>query len=491
MTKPPLTHVRPLLGLVLAVAALVRFYRLGASSLWIDEAASVALVRMPWARFAHTLWTYEANMTLYYLLLRPWTVLGTSELVLRSLSAILGVAGVAALYCLGRRLRGEGTALLAAALFSVHLLHVWGSQEARTYSLVALLVILSTHLFVNAVAAPHDRRRWAAYVAVSVLAVYAHLFAVLVLGAQWVALGRSRAGAIGARRILIVGLVLGIALLPLGLFVLLHDHGQLDWIRYFFNPGFVAFSLLMLHGLNPLLVILVLIGLVRAALAVGRDDDEAWAARLLASWLVFPIVLVILVSLVKPVFFFRYFGICVPPLLLLAAGELTRPLSASKTRRVLRWSVAVLTIALSSLVTFGFLTKGFQDWAGDWRGATEHILANAQEGDALVFDVTGGFDAFRYYAERVPSANRTAPVTTFPRPDELASAHIAATPERLHEAARERSRVWVVQNCRPPGAAPLSTGDLGAFRQVSEQTFGGAEPDTGVRVSLFEKIPQP
>jgi 4-amino-4-deoxy-L-arabinose transferase-like glycosyltransferase len=491
MTKPPFIRVRPVLGLVLVVAALTRFYRLGASSLWIDEAASVALVRMPWARFAHTLWTYEANMTLYYLLLRPWTALGTSELVLRSLSAILGVAGVAALYCLGRRLRGAGTGLLAAALFSVHVLHVWGSQEARTYSLVALLVIVSTHLFVNAVKTPHERRLWTAYVVVSVLAVYAHLFAVLVLGAQWLALGRSRARAIGIRRILGVGLALGVALLPLGLFVLLHDHGQLDWIRYFFNPGFVAFSLLMLTGLNPLLVILVLIGLVRAMLTAGRDDDEAWAARLLVSWLVFPIVLVILVSLVKPVFFFRYFGICVPPLLLLAAGELTRPLPASKTRRVLRWVVAGLTITLSSVVTFGFLEKGLKDWAGDWRGATEHILANAQEGDALVFDVTGGFDAFRYYEDRVPSSNRPVPVTTFPRADELASAHIAATPERLHDAARGHSRVWVVQNCQPPGARPLRADDLGAFRQASDQTFGGTQPNTQVRVSLFEAIAQP
>jgi hypothetical protein len=368
------------------------------------------------------------------------------------------------------------------------MLHVWESQEARTYSLVVLLVVLSVQLFMSAVQAPHERRLWTAYVVVSALAVYAHLFAVLVLGAQWLALGRLRARAIGARRILGVALALGTALLPLALFVLLHDHGQIDWIRHFFNIPFVVFSLLMLNGMNPLLAILVVIGLFRAARSAGRDDDEAWTARLLATWLVFPIAVVLLVSLVKPVFFFRYFGICVPPLLLLAASELTRPLPASKPRRVLRWVVAALTITLSSFVTLGY-HKGIKDWAGDWRGATEDILANAREGDALVFDVTGGFDAFRYYEDRVPSAGRTPPVTTFPRPDELASAHIPDTPERLHEAARGHSRVWVVQNCRVPGAPPLGADDLGAFREVSTRTFGGSQPNTGVQVSLFERIP--
>src|SRR6185369_15661206 len=87
-----------ILGVILIAATAFRFYALGRNSLWIDEATSVALARMPWGRFLHTLWTYEANMTLYYLLLRGWIHLGTSEVVLRSLSAILGVAGVAATY---------------------------------------------------------------------------------------------------------------------------------------------------------------------------------------------------------------------------------------------------------------------------------------------------------------------------------------------------------------------------------------------------------
>jgi mannosyltransferase len=483
----PPRAVPALLGLVLLVAAGVRFHALGASSLWIDEAASVTLANMPWSRFLRTLWEYEANMALYYLLLRGWIHLGTSEAVLRSLSAILGVAGVAALYFLGRRLLSARAGLLAAALLAVHMLHVWGSQEARTYSLVVLLVVLSTHLFVNAVQSPRDGRLWSAYVAVSALSVYAHLFAVLVIGAQWLALGRRRWHEVGTRHLLIVASALGVLLAPMGLFVLLHDQGQLAWIRYFFNGGFIAFSLLILSGFNPMVVILVLIALVRAARTTDRDDEEAWGSRLLAVWLIFPIGLVLLVSLVKPVFFFRYFAISVPAILLLVAAELTRPLAASKLRRALRIVVIVVTLALSSVVTNGYY-KGAHDWAGDWRGATEHILGNAREGDAVVFDVTAGLDAFRYYQSRVPSAARAVPVAVFPAANELASAHIAATSERLHAAVQGYPRVWVVQNCQPPGTKPVDEKDLGPFHGVGDsKTFGGGAPAAGIQVSLFER----
>jgi mannosyltransferase len=472
---------------VLVIAAVLRFYSLGRSSFWIDEASSVALVSMPWRKFLHTLWTYEANMTLYYLLLRAWMHMGTSEAMLRALSALFGVAGVGALYVLGRRLVAPKAALLAAALLAVNVLHIQTSQDTRAYTLVVLLVILSTHAFVNAVEAPERTRGWVIYVALSVLSVYAHLFAVLVIGAQWLAAGTGRLRRIGARRVMAIAAGLGLPLVPLGLFVLLHDHGQLDWIRSLYSAGFVFSTFLLLNGANPLLAIVLIVALVRAALALRQDDEGSWTARLLAIWFLFPIVLVILVSIVKPVFFIRYFAICIPAAMLLAAAELTRPLAASRWRIGLRVAVVTMTVAVSSLVTLGYF-RGWHDWAGDWRGATEHILAEADSGDAVVFDVTAGFDAFRYYRERVPSGVRgVSPTVVFPTADELASAHIPATPERLRAAVTPYRRVWVVQNCRPMGAAPLDEKTLGAYHSTGHKIFGGSQPEMGVDVSLFEK----
>lgn len=477
--------IRALLGLVLVAAAALRFYALGRTGLWIDEATSVALARMPWRRFFQVLWSYEANMTVYYFLLRGWMELGTSEAFVRSLSAVFGVAGVGALYLLGRRLLHTKAALLAAALLAVHVLHVWGSREARTYSLVVLLAIVSTHLFVNATAKAHDARLWAAYVAVSTLAVYAHLFAVLVIGAQWLAVGSRRWREVGGRRILLVGSTLLLTLAPMGLFVLLHDQGQVAWIRNLFNAPFVAFSFVLLNGMNPFMIGALGVGLVRSVKQWGGDDEEAWATRLLASWFVFPIALVLAVSFLKPVFFFRYFAICVPAAALLAASELTRPFPTTRLRRGLRIAAVVGAVGVSSVMSIGYVLQD-NSYLGDWRGGTAYILAHSRKTDAAIFDVTAGLDAFHYYQDRgtLGVAPATVPVTVFPSPDELPSAHIEANPQRLRAAVAAFDRVWVVKNLRTPDAPPLDEKSLGSFHLTDHKTFGVGD---ALDVSLFER----
>ena len=57
-------------------ATVLRLTDLGGKSFWLDEAFSVALARAPWPSFVHELRTSEANMGLYYAILRPWLALG-------------------------------------------------------------------------------------------------------------------------------------------------------------------------------------------------------------------------------------------------------------------------------------------------------------------------------------------------------------------------------------------------------------------------------
>src|SRR5213595_2807283 len=72
---------------ILILAALLRLLQLGSESLWYDEAITVAIVRLDWGAFWKVLSHFEANMGLYYCLLRLWVNLGESEFVLRSFSA--------------------------------------------------------------------------------------------------------------------------------------------------------------------------------------------------------------------------------------------------------------------------------------------------------------------------------------------------------------------------------------------------------------------
>ncbi len=123
---------------VLALAAGLRFYRLSGPSLWADEGNSAALAARSLARIALDA-AADIHPPLYYWLLHLWSRLfGNSEMALRSLSAIVGVALVYVLYLTGRRLQSEPMGLVAALIAAINPLQIYYSQEARMYALLGL-----------------------------------------------------------------------------------------------------------------------------------------------------------------------------------------------------------------------------------------------------------------------------------------------------------------------------------------------------------------
>src|SRR5215510_6531075 len=92
------------IGGIVSLAAVLRLLHLGSKSLWVDECASLDFAQQPWSQFWRTMWNGEANMLTYYLFLRLWIHIGSSEFVVRALSVIPAVATVWMVYLLGRRL---------------------------------------------------------------------------------------------------------------------------------------------------------------------------------------------------------------------------------------------------------------------------------------------------------------------------------------------------------------------------------------------------
>lgn len=473
-----------LLSLIVGLAAVLRWYAIGRSSIWIDEGASITLARMPWDRFVQTLWQYEINMTSYYLTLRAWMHLGDSEAIIRSLSALLGTVSVVAIYLLGRRLLGERVGLVAAAFLSVNMLHVWYSQEARGYSLAVLLVIVSLLLFVEAVENPKKRWLWVGYLAVSVLAVYAHLFALLVLAAQWLALGPRRLRQIGLLRLGGVGLALGLPLAPLAVFLLRPDQGQLEWIPPI-SVGQVVLTLFAVCGGNPIVLVLVLIGLTWVVKSSTRSRDAAFGMRLLALAFVLPLAVVALASLFRPLFFFRHFAICLPPAALIAARVATPARPLGRRKRGLVLALVVLTVGASCLATGQFYFGAMNNWAGDWRGATEHVMANRRTDDAILFHYSAGLDAYHYYEDRVPSSGGPTqrPTVVFPEAGDIASVHLVPDPARLRKASEGHPRLWVVLHQKSTEDLPASF--LDSYRRIDQDVFPGM-PTMDVTVELYE-----
>ena len=231
------------LFLLLAVATAVRFLHLVSKPYWFDECFSVEVARIGWSDFVHLLWWREANMSLYYLLLRVWLHFGQSEFFIRSLSVVIAAATLPAIYWLARLLYDRRVALIAAALFSFNAYSVRYAQEARSYGLFLLLATLSSGFLIAFLREPR-RRNWAGYVVVSILAVYAHFYALLLIVVHWLALhwlalhwlgsdgygaGKTVSGQL--RR---AWVAIGVAVLPLLVFAAKTGAGPIRWIQ---RPG--------------------------------------------------------------------------------------------------------------------------------------------------------------------------------------------------------------------------------------------------------------
>ena len=157
----------------------------------------------------------EATPFLYYVLAWPWTRLaGFGEIGVRSFSALVGAAIVPVAYGAGVALVSRRAGVIAAALVSVHPFLVWYAQEARAYSLFALLAACTVLFFGRALrgGGGWDFLGWA--LAAS-LALGTHYFALLLVlpEAAWL-LVRA-----GSRRLATLAVLLpvavGLAHLPL------------------------------------------------------------------------------------------------------------------------------------------------------------------------------------------------------------------------------------------------------------------------------------
>jgi uncharacterized membrane protein len=210
-----------------AVAALLRFLTLGVQSYHHDEI--VTAIRVLGGSFGHAMDAVgfsESTPPLYYALAWVWTqATGTGEFGLRSLSAVAGVATVPVAYLVGVELRGPRAGLMAAALVAVNPMLLWYSQEARSYSLFALLCAVSLFFCVRALRRGR-RRDFTAWGIVSALALATHYFAVFPIAAEALVLlwRRGRAGLAG---LWIVGLA-AVGLAPLEIHQM--SRGHAEWI---------------------------------------------------------------------------------------------------------------------------------------------------------------------------------------------------------------------------------------------------------------------
>ncbi len=481
---PVIARHAPLLmvGLTLA-AAVMRFTDLGHESLWGDEiiawlqshrespGAVIALMR------ASGLHPPGHNLLLYVTM----RLLGDAELILRLPSALAGVLAVPVLYRLARDLFGPREGLLAAAFLTVLWAPLYYSQEARSYGLMLLFVLVLALLWVRLlrrlVAGEAASPALAvAYAAAAAFLAYLHYFGLL-----WVALLGLGGGLLLWRRRralagwLALNLVVGMGFLP-WVPAMTTGYGAEVWIpvpeadtlpafaRFLFNE---SWSLPLLVA--PLILLLALQTLADGSLWRRRAGLPA-GELLIGLWFAVPVALALAISWWGPsVLSNRNLIIVAPAAYLLLARAIARQPLPAWGHLVLGGGYALLFLG-HTLWAAGYYTLLQKP---QFREAAAYVLAQA---DRTPQAVVAGYPGtmYDYYLTRGEPALRVDLPGGFV--DDVAPL------ERL-VAERDAQYIWFLAGGRQPPRPQYVTALRGAYRELAHERFFQAE------VWLFERLP--
>jgi 4-amino-4-deoxy-L-arabinose transferase-like glycosyltransferase len=374
VTTPVSADVWAVAGLI-ALAAAIRILTINNQSFWTDEALTAYEVRLPFGAMMSTVTHVETTPPLYFVLVWGWAKLfGTSEIALRSISTLAGIALVPIAYASAKELASRWAGVIAAALVTVNPFLIWYSQEARCYMLLATLTAAGFLWFVRAREDPSGRNlAW--WAACSALALTTHFFAGFAVAPEglwllWIARSRATWAAVA------VVAAVQVAMLPFAVADTTHGTGWIAAVPRVKRVGGAALewgvSLLRRNGTatEGFLAAGILIVIVTLLVLLAGDERTRRTARTGAVVGGF----VIIAPLVPAVFgqdywLSRYVIPAFVPLVVVIAAACAAPRA-----RVLGGALAVALLAIFAYAAIDVQTsRGLQ--RSEWRNLARALGA--------------------------------------------------------------------------------------------------------------------
>lgn len=411
ISRDPAAWRGPLIFGLVVLSIVLGLYQLGERSLWLDETTSVYVAKRFFQDFP---FLSDVNMTLYYGVLAIWiSIVGTdSETLIRLPSVLFAAATIPVVVVIVERIAGTRAALVAGLFLALNgfLLHY--AQEARGYSLVTLLLALSTLLFIEV----HQRRSKVvvvAYILVSALAIYTHFFAGFVLASHVVVLVLADRRQLDVPRMVVTYGVIGILALPVLVGAGVTGSCQIGYLQPPETVHIVA-GLQAIAGdgtvggladpeygevgswlltVTAMILVLTVFWTVR-----HRAHARALGASTLWAWLIVPLVLALAISFTAvPVFAWRYLVVLTPAVAALTAIGIVslrpRPLAVIGTG-------LIVVLSLVSVFTW---TR--QPAIEPWREIVASVGDASEPADAIVYYSQSIRKPFAFYAahqDRIP-----------------------------------------------------------------------------------------
>jgi mannosyltransferase len=399
---------------LLVLALVIALIKLDSKSIIYDESVSGGYAFVGWSRLWQVITGPDPNMGLYYLLLHFWArIFGHGVGTMRVMSVVFGALSVPAAVAVGSRMFGRAAGLASGLLLAINACLLFYDQQARAYSLLMLLTLVSTYLFLRALDEP-STSRLAAYAIVAIASVYVHYFAALVLLIHLLGWWVSDARREDRRPWLITAAVIVVGCIPEAI-VAPSDASNIDWLGTPSLHALVTFPTFLSGGPVPyghapeiataILAVLALFWFVREV-----NGEYDWQTRFAAAWFVLPVLLVFIESRIGKTFWNpRYLIIVLPPFLFMAMAGLT-----AIPNRVAAAGVMFVLVGLSAINLHKVYVTPSID---NYKASAPYLLAHTKPGDRAFYDAentestTGGVDSGVWYYGRLLAKVPPAPVT--------------------------------------------------------------------------------
>ena len=415
-------------GIIFLIGATLRFYLLGKTSFWYDEASFCISPELSLSSLSSLFQSvieakFPPFLTYGFIFTFIFLKISTQELFLRLPSVLFSLSTIVLFYVFTRKYYEKKAALLGVFLLSLSPLDIYYSQEARMYTLLTFVIFLS-FIFLSKALAEKKNRYWAGYAFFCLLAMYTHYITIFVLLAQavFIALNfKNLKGQISARWIFIMS-VLAVCAIPffvqlfnLAIFMLLYgeryNFGRV--LSYLPKVGFanLFYTFKNLYfGYNleksmylffvPVFFIVFITGIIRL---IKKEEFLKSSAVLLYA--AYPL-LVFMVSLRKVIYVDRHFLPSVPFLCIIMGYGLAW---FYNKKRLIFYLLFLAFISVISAGLFNYY-RGYLPGSpaehigvqakGDFRSAAQYISVNFKEGDVVIHTCDNTIYPFIYYFKK-------------------------------------------------------------------------------------------
>jgi hypothetical protein len=389
-----------LLALLILASGLLRFHDLEGKSLWRDEIETHVFTQEEYSRMTRLALEipYIPVPPLYFYVTRLVGVNLFEGLSLRWPAALFGLLLIPVVWFTAREIARPEVGLATAAFTAFSPFMVRYSQEARSYSLLVLLVLTAIFFLIRA-AGEGRKAHWAGFAASTILAMYTHFFALLILPPAFLytavirlkGVGISSEGLKRVLRTLPVWMAVILAYWPMAEPLLRGLSGErglrLQMIEPNFHLGQVPSLLAVVGPAGSPWMWLVFILAVIGALA-----RRPWrpGGRLLVLLMVgIPFGLAALIPF-HHALRLRYLIFVIPLYYLLASAGVCWLVQGRKRRHGLWMASAGLTVSAAVLISsLSGLSGYYGEGKQDWRSAALFLEDTAEASDLILVDGRG------------------------------------------------------------------------------------------------------